>query len=182
MVFCFAPGYNSYWLRRSTVMLNSQLHLEHRMNKIKIKNKIKNWAMVQCLPVAANPSETRGLPCAFITHREDLRATRSTETLLLVGKRWQGLPRRQKENRKDGKKDWKKLNLLRCVIAPLSLKQLSLRFESFPDESNYRSISTAACQQTNPAFPNKTSKSRWFFTAFLCCSGLRVLQVRMYEN
>lgn len=39
--------------------------------------------MVQCPPVPANPSETHGLPCAFITHREDLRATRSPETLLL---------------------------------------------------------------------------------------------------
>lgn len=51
-------------------MLNDQLHVEH-----KLQNKRKT-----CPPVPANPSETHGLPCAFITHREDLRAT---ETLLL---------------------------------------------------------------------------------------------------
>lgn len=47
--------------------------------------------------LVANPSETHGLPCAFITHREDLRATRSAETLLLVGEKMRGDDEKRKE-------------------------------------------------------------------------------------
>lgn len=86
-------------------MLNGQLHLEHRIKKQTNKKTEQFNCTVQCAPVAANPSETHGLPCAFITHREDLRATRSTETLLLVGKKMRGVVEKREGGRADGKQE-----------------------------------------------------------------------------
>lgn len=103
-------------------LLNGQLHLEHRMKRRRRRRKTTTEQWYNVLQ-----SETRSLPCAFITHREDLLATRSTETLLLVGKKMRGVAEEAEGEQKDAEKDWKKENLLRCVIAPLSLKQLSFQ-------------------------------------------------------
>lgn len=106
----------------------------------------------KCPPVAANPSETHGLPCAFITHREDLLVT---ETLLL----WEEDERGWREKR--GRWSWgEKRKMKRIYYAALEsrchLRQLSSRFERFPGESNYRSISTLDKRKENkqkPAIP-----------------------------